>query len=158
MCYINQLHKLQTQFCLSTSLCLLLHSFLSQRSQVVFANGSLSDPCDIPSGVPQGSVLGPILFSMYINDLPAVVQSSITVALFADDSTFYTSGKDIALIENQMNLSLSAVISWMRRNCHEVHDLKSNCMLIHSEWRSPPSLNIVFDSPIEQVSPSSCWV
>ena len=80
----------------------------------MLANGSWSDSGDIPSGVPQGSILGPILFSMFINDLPAVVNPSITAALFADDSTFFTPGNNVDLIENHLNSALSAVNSWMR--------------------------------------------
>ena len=89
---------------------------------------------------------------MFINDLPAVVSSSVTTALFADDSTFSAPGKDVVQIETQVNLTLSAVKSWMSHNCLEVNRLKTKCMLIHSSRRSPPPLNIVFDgSPIEQV-------
>ena len=146
------LHKLRTQFRLSPSLCQLLQSYLHQRNQVVLANGSRSDSGDIPSGVPQGSILGPILFSMFINDLPAVVNSSITTALFADDSTFSAPGINVATVESQINSALCAVNFWMRQNCLEVNRLKTKCMLIRSSRRSLPPLNIVFDgSPIDQV-------
>ena len=146
------LHKLQTQFPLSSSLCQLLKSYLHQRSQVVLANESHSASGNILSGVLQGSILGPIIFSMFINDLPAAVNSSVTTALFADDSTFSTPGNNVASTESQMNPALTAVKSWMSQNCLEVNCLKTKCMLIHSSRRSPPPLNIVFDgSSIEQV-------
>ena len=61
--------------------------FLSNREQRVSVNGALSDITDVTSGVPQGSVLGPILFLLYINDINENVQSSIR--LFADDSIIY---------------------------------------------------------------------
>ncbi len=61
--------------------------FLSNRKQRVSVNGALSDITDFTSGVPQGSVLGPILFLLYINDINENVQSSIR--LFADDSIIY---------------------------------------------------------------------
>ena len=62
-------------------------SFLSNRKQRVSGNGALSDITDVTSGVPQGSVLRPILFLLYINDINENVQSSIR--LFADDSIIY---------------------------------------------------------------------
>ena len=62
-------------------------SFLSNRKQRVSVNGALSDITDVTSGVPQGSVMGPILFLLYINDINENVQSSIR--LFADDSIIY---------------------------------------------------------------------
>ena len=58
--------------------------FLSNRSQIVRVNGRVSDSVMVLSGIPQGSVLGPILFIIYINDLPDVVKS--TMFLFADDT------------------------------------------------------------------------
>ena len=61
--------------------------FLSNRKQRVSVNGALSDTTDVTSGVPQGSVLGPILFLLYINDINENIQSSIR--LFADDSIIY---------------------------------------------------------------------
>ena len=62
-------------------------NFLSERKQKVVLNGSNSKWTDATSGIPQGSVLGPILFTIYINDLPDVVQN--VAKLFADDTKLY---------------------------------------------------------------------
>ena len=62
-------------------------SFLSNRSQSVVLDGEHSDSCPVLSGVPQGSVLGPCLFLMYINDMPNSIKSNIR--LFADDTIMY---------------------------------------------------------------------
>ena len=62
-------------------------SFLSDRSQRVVVEGEQSDPAPVTSGVPQGSVLGPILFLVFINDLPKAINSSCR--LFADDTIVY---------------------------------------------------------------------
>ena len=64
-----------------------IKDFLDNRSQSVLLNGSNSDSIPVSSGVPQGSVLGPILFLAYINDLPDQVKSR--VRLFADDTAMY---------------------------------------------------------------------
>ena len=62
-----------------------INSFLSQRKQRVFVNGAYSQWNDVTSGIPQGSVLGPTLFIIYINDLPETVESNI----FDDDTKIY---------------------------------------------------------------------
>ena len=64
-----------------------IQSFLIGRTQTVILEGQNSDELTVTSGVPQGSVLGPILFLLYINDLPENVQSQ--VRLFADDTAIY---------------------------------------------------------------------
>ena len=64
----------------------LLQSYLSNRHQVVDFNGSTSDTLEIKTGVPQGSVLGPFLFSVYINDLPTCTDI-FNMIMYADDTT-----------------------------------------------------------------------
>ena len=64
-----------------------IENFLSGRPQQVILNGEHSESCPVLSGVPQGSVLGPLLFLCYLNDLPAQVKSSIK--LYADDASVY---------------------------------------------------------------------
>ena len=85
-----------------------IENFLSNRIQRVIINGAQSEDKTVTSGIPQGSVLGPILFVMYINDLPASVQSEIR--LFADDTKLFTRSdlegatetlqKDLDLLQN----------------------------------------------------------
>ena len=65
-----------------------IESFLNDRSQQVVIDGHLSIDAKITSGVPQGSLLGPLLFLIYINDLPNCVQNSVC-RLFADDCSLY---------------------------------------------------------------------
>jgi hypothetical protein len=64
-----------------------IEDFLSNRRQRVSVNGSLSHWLEVLSGIPQGSVLGPILFILYVNDLPGVVES--IAMMFADDTKVY---------------------------------------------------------------------
>jgi len=70
-----------------------IKAFVSDRTQVVSIGDVASEPVRVISGVPQGSVLGPILFVIYINDIVKCIEGSCRVKLFADDSKFYQSRK-----------------------------------------------------------------
>lgn len=72
------------------STCLWIRSWLECRCLSVTVNGAISSPRNVPSGVPQGSVLGPLLFLIFINDMPDFVKHS-NIRLFADDSLLYLS-------------------------------------------------------------------
>ena len=81
-----------------------IEAWLSNRSQRVVLEGTESDPASVVSGVPQGSVLGPVLFLLFINDLPKGLSSS--VRLFADDCVLYrniSSQSDCEILQNDLN-------------------------------------------------------
>ena len=80
--------KLQ-EFGFSGSVLLWFKNYLSCRCQQVTVHGATSTPLPITSGVPQGSLLAPFLFSVYINDLPSYISNSTGVGLFADDTKLY---------------------------------------------------------------------
>ena len=91
-------------------------SYLSDRSQYVCANGKLSAVGTIQSGVPQRSVLGPLLFCIFINDLPLHIQDKkVRTSLFADDSSLDTSGKTVNEIEVTLQKSLNDVSGWCKK-------------------------------------------
>jgi hypothetical protein len=76
-------------------------SYLTNRHQRVTAQGSTSTTQSITSGVPQGSILGPVLFSLYVNDLPHTITSS-QVAMFADDTKLFKNIKDSEQLQNDL--------------------------------------------------------
>ena len=83
-------------------------AYLTNRMQITDVGGIFSDPRIVPCGVPQGSILGPLLFLIYVHDMEASV--SCKLILYADDSALLVSGKHIKTIENVLRdnlLSLS---------------------------------------------------
>ena len=92
-------------------------SHLPDRQQFVCANGHDSNHLSITCGVPQGSVLGPMLFLLYINDLPNASES-LTFHLFADDTNMYYASKNLIDLELffKLNHELIAIAEWMKTN------------------------------------------
>ena len=104
-----------------------IRSYLSDRSQRVIVNGASSSWTDVTSGVPQGSVLGPILFLIYINDMPNVVHSCIM--LFADDTKLYrvvTSPEDCVAIQQDID----NLVEWSRLWQLRFHPKKCKVMRV----------------------------
>ena len=83
-----------------------VEDFLRNRTQAVVVDGHSSSPCPVTSGVPQGSVVGPILFLIYINDLPNAVKSN--VRLFADNTVIYNTVNN----KEQLQQDLKALEDW----------------------------------------------
>ena len=89
-------------------------SYLNGRTQYVEINGTKSSLMDITHGVPQGSVLGPILFLLYINDLPNA--TSLFSSLFADDTIFVNTNKDLKILQETTNQELEKAKLWFQAN------------------------------------------
>ena len=89
----------------------LISSYLANIYQFTNINSTKSDKNLINHGVPQGSVLGPILFLLYINDLPNV--SSLKILLFADDTALFASGNNSSSVEKVVNGELKKIESWL---------------------------------------------
>ena len=127
-------------------------SYLSQRAQFVNINGHNSLSLPVTCGVPQGSILGPLLFLLYVNDLPNT-SSLLTFHLFADDTNIYFSSKNLSHLEATLNCELKSVAEWMKCNRLALSISKTNFILFHSSKLKPnQSLRIkIDDTPIKQV-------
>lgn len=130
-------------------------SYLDNRSQQVKINASvsntnqniLSDSLPILHGVPQGSILGPLLFLIYINDLcDGVFEGKLTT--FADDSNIVCTGTTVDELVSNLNLSLKAVQYWFSMNFLTINYLKTKCIIFNK-----PDNTVL---PIVKFHESSC--
>ena len=89
--------------------------YLFLRKQTVQYNGVLSEPNPVFSGVPQGSILGPLLFIIYFNDVHKPLQSS-RIITYADDTVIFTSSNNFDVIERNLNDDINNLATWFRKN------------------------------------------
>ena len=106
----------------------LISSFLSNRLQKVSSNTYISDFLPNNYGVPQGSVLGPLLFSLYINDLPLFIETQCE--MFADDTTLDTSSSDVQQVYDTIQKSINQLVKWTHINHMALHPQKTKFMLV----------------------------
>ena len=90
-------------------------SYLLNRKQFVTYNGSKSCTKELKCGVPQGSILGPLLFFIYINDLTGICKHTLPI-FFADDSNLFVNWADLKVMESQLNDDLCSVSTWLKVN------------------------------------------
>ena len=95
-------------------------SYLSNRTFQVNVESALSDPADLKCGVPQGSILGPLLFLIYINDLPQAV-NDCDIRLYADDTCISYKHKAIKTIEEKLNTDFNTLCDWFVDNKLSIH-------------------------------------
>ena len=129
-------------------------SYLSAREQVVSIGNCLSCPKPISVGVPQGSILGPLLFIIYVNDLPNCLRHC-KIILYADDTLIHYSAKTVQDIETYLNIDLQTVSQWLQSNLLTLNCDKSRFVLFGSTRRLK-SLNAVSikinESPLEHAN------
>ena len=114
---------------ISETICKWIESFLTNRTQKVLLEGKESKPSIVKSGVPQGTVLGPLLFLIYINDIAEGLNDGTQLRLFADDSLLYRTiktPKDADLLQNDLN----KLQIWEKRWKMEFHPQKCQVLRI----------------------------
>ena len=92
-----------------------LRNYLSERKQVTKVNGTKSEVMLINCGVPQGSILGPLIVILYINKLPEALEDSDTY-LYADDTAIICKGKTLPEVHGKLDLQLTRAITWLNNH------------------------------------------
>ena len=125
------LRKMKTQFGLTNIELGWFESYLMNREQVRNINGNFSSSKKIVTGVSQGSILGPLLFLLYINDLPESLCKT-TPCLYADGTQIFASSDDYAELIDKLNYDLNKISEWLARNKLQHHPTKTKVMIIGS--------------------------
>ncbi len=121
-------------------------SYLSQRKQrVVYCNTS-SNGLPLTAGVPQGSILGPLLFLIYINDIVQNIHSNIR--LFADDTSLYIIVDDPTDASVTLNTDLESIHQWSQRWLVKFNPSKTEEIIFSRKLHKPPHPNLIMNSSI----------
>ena len=113
-------------------------SYLNDRRQIVVVNGHKSEIVCIKAGVPQGSILGPLLFVIYMNDIINSIESDILI--FADDTSLFASGTDPVITAEQLNRDLQQNSNWSKKWKLSFNAKKSKDIIFSNKYlnNSPP--------------------
>ena len=103
-------------------------SYLDNRKQFCWVDGTSSDVQGMNCGVPQGSCLGPLLFLIYTNDLPFSLQKC-HVSMYADDTAISLSSKNIDDLQNDLNLALLKLQDWLHANKLSLNVVKTQSLM-----------------------------
>jgi len=129
-------------------------SYLTGREQCVHINGTNSSFKELPCGVPQGSCLGPLLFTIYTNDLPLAITQA-TADMYADDTSAYICAPSIETISHNLQTEVNNICSWVRVNRLFLNTSKTKCIVLGSKPKmsAKPKLTLTANGKvIEQVS------
>ena len=112
-----------------------LSSYLRGRKQVVKFHQETSEFCDITCGVPQGSVLGPMMFLLFINDISNFAVEGCVLNMYADDVIIYTSATSMDELECRLQVCIDNISNWYNMNKPCIDKKKSNLMVTGSKWQ-----------------------
>ena len=122
-------------------------SYLLERKQRVVINSEISDARNLECGVPQGSVLGPLLFLVYINDIVDNIKSDCFI--FADDtSLFETVQKDMHRAANVLNADLNIIHLWCKKWLIRLNAAKTKCLLFSRKRQPTPALPLYLNNQV----------
>jgi hypothetical protein len=126
-------------------------SYLSNRKQFVCIENIHSDVRTVCTGVPQGSILGPLLFIVYINDM-SVCCPGLNLVHFADDTTVFSSGSDLDALYELMNRELIEVDRWLCCNKLSLNIAKTQCMIVSNRNKLNNNSIVIRRLPVSMVN------
>ena len=147
-----------------------MQSYLTGRKQQVYVDGALSEPLDLEAGVPQGSILGPLLYIIFTNDLPEVVHGHLaannsffnmncnscgSICSFADDSTYSKSSKDVVKLKDDISEKFKDISNYMARNKLVLNSDKTHLLVMTSSQmhKKYDNFGITLDTGQEIIEP-----
>ena len=161
VCHTTLLKLLKSRYGITGKVLTWMESYLTNRCQAVMINNHISSSRDLSFGVPQGSVLGPILFSLYIAPMTDIIrQHGLEYHLYADDTQMYLTfnpvNEDLSTIKSSFESCVSDVRAWMSSNCLKLNDDKSELLIFHSKRVPRPNITAI-NIGEESISPvESC--
>lgn len=113
----------------------LITSYVSSRSQYVVLNHCPSENLKIRNGVPQGSLLGPLLFNVYINDFRNI-SKAVKYIIYADDTSIFLSSRNIVELTSEANRVLTSLTQWSFLNSLKINRGKTKAIIFHPKGKN----------------------
>lgn len=116
---------------------LLLKSYLSHRKQAVCIDNIKSELKSVTCGVPQGSILGPLLFNMYLNDI-CNINTTAKFIIYADDTSIFFTGNNLDILVRDCNDTMSELQKWSESKCMRINEKKTQAVVFRPKNKPVP--------------------
>ena len=128
-----------------------ISSYFSNRYQFTKVDGHVSDISKVTYGTAQGSILGPLIFIIYVNDLFYQIKEKESIIMYADDTLLMSSSSNIEESVSECQLKLDTIVTWCRKNKLTMNIKKNKCMFINAGGCIPTTRLSVNNTPLDVV-------